>query len=291
MAEGSGVIRVGLCQVYTQEWDVEGNTVRTLGAIREAADQGAHLVITPECVLHGYGFTTGELHAETRACAQRVDGPIIAGFRHLAADSRIHLMLGFCELAEDERLHNTAAMIRPDGSIAWLYRKVHCRPFEADWAGSVFTPGDRFYVETVEYDGHTACVGAMICFDREVVESTRCLRALGAQFIACPLATDTYSLSTLPPQADNEMVTRVRAAENEVYIAVVNHAGRFNGGTFVVGPHGEVLLQMGADAEVRVVDIPIEQVTAQYHAHPLGWMGWGYRRPEVYRPYLDPNAL
>ncbi len=290
MADGNGVLRVGLCQVYTREWDVEGNTVRALDAVREAADRGANLVITPECVLHGYGFTTDDLHAETRACAQHVDGPIVAGFRELAACSRIHLVLGFCELADDGRLHNTAAMIRPDGSIAWLYRKVHCRPFEAEWAGAVFTPGDRFYVERFDCDGQTACVGAMICFDREVVESTRCLRALGAQFIACPLATNTEDLSALPVYADNELVTRVRAAENEVYIAVVNHAGRFNGGTFVIGPRGEVLLQMGADAEVQVVDIPFHQVATQYHADPLGWMGWGYRRPEVYRPYLDPQT-
>ena len=41
----------------------------------------------------------------------------------------------------------------------------------------------------------------------------------------------------------NELITRCRAAENELFIAVVNHARRFNGGSFLVGPTGEVLHQ------------------------------------------------
>jgi predicted amidohydrolase len=55
-------------------------------------------------------------------------------------------------------------------------------------------------------------------------------------------------------RADNEMITR-RAAENEVFIVVVNHAGRFNGGSFAVGPEGELYAQLGAEAEVRVLEV------------------------------------
>ena len=48
-------LQLGLCQVKTEAWDLEGNLQRTLNALEEAASQGAHLAITPECVFHGYG--------------------------------------------------------------------------------------------------------------------------------------------------------------------------------------------------------------------------------------------
>ena len=129
-------------------------------------------------------------------------------------------------------------------------------------------------------------VGVMICFDREIPESVRCLRAMGSYLIACPLATNTSDLSKFIDRADNEMITRCRAAENEVFIAVVNHAGRFNGGTFLVGPNGQMLHQMGTEAGVEVLDVPLGAVAEKFHSKPLGWMGWGYRRQSVYDRHL-----
>jgi predicted amidohydrolase len=122
----------------------------------------------------------------------------------------------------------------------------------------------------------------MICFDREIPETGRCLRAMGAQLVACPLACDTEPLDRHLDYAHNEMVTRCRAAENEVFIAVVNHSGRFNGGSFVVGPGGETVVQLGTEPEVRTVDLPVTGVSDVIHANAFGWMGWGYRKQEVY---------
>ena len=100
--------------------------------------------------------------------------------------------------------------------------------------------------------------------------------------ITCPLACDTESLTKHSSYAHNEMVTQCRAAENEVFFVVVNHAGRFNGGSFAVGPGGEPLVQLGKETEVRVIALPVVALQKQVHANASGWMGWGYRRPEVY---------
>ena len=59
-SRSEGALRVGLCQVRTAAWDLEGNTERALAAIREASDAGADLAITPECVFHGYGMLDDE---------------------------------------------------------------------------------------------------------------------------------------------------------------------------------------------------------------------------------------
>jgi len=258
-----------------------------LGALEEAAAGGAELAITPECVLHGYASTDSEGYPERMLeIAERLDGRNLGLLCAKARDLKLDVVVGFAERGEQDDIHNSAALISSEGDILTVYRKVHCRPFESIGHEGVFVPGDRFTVTERRFGDRSFRIGVMICFDREITESTRCLRSLGAELIACPLATDTTDMRRLNNRADNEMITRCRAAENEVFIVVVNHAGRFNGGSFVVGPEGELLHQMGAEPGVHVLDVPAGVVRRRFHSDALGWMGWGYRRPEVYRRYL-----
>jgi predicted amidohydrolase len=160
---------------------------------------------------------------------------------------------------------------------------MHCRTFEDMRFHGGFTPEESFRVVQLSIAGSTFNLGTMICFDREIPETVRCLRALGAELIACPLACDTFSLAKHFDFAENEGLTRVRAAENEVFIAVVNHAQRFNGGSFLVGPGGEALGQLGSAPAVEIFELPLQDLREKIHRDPYGWMGWGYRRPEVYQ--------
>ena len=280
-------LKVGLCQVYTEEWAVAANVERTLEAIDEAARLGAEIAVTPECVFHGYASNQApDYRARMLAAAEPLTGSNLQRVRDRARALGIYVLVGFAERGEGDRVHNTAALLSPTGDLVNVYRKVHCRPFEDISHDGAFTPGDTFSVNRLRFGERAFAVGTMICFDREIPESVRCLRALGAEIVLCPLATDTARLSEPQNGADNEMITRCRAAENEVFIVVVNHAGRFNGGSFVVGPLGECLHQMGAEAGVHVVDVPVGRVASEFHCDPLGWMGWGYRRSDVYRKYL-----
>ena len=279
-------IKVAMCQVHTEQWALEDNLGRTLAALHEAADLGADLAITPECVLHGYGDKSDDFEERMRAAAVPLDGEAIGAVRKTAKARRLDVVVGFAESFARLAEMMSRALVTRDGEIACVYRKVHCRGFEDATRDGLFSPGEEFYV--VDYTGHGGLnrLGLMICFDREVTESVRCLRSLGAEIIACPLATDTSDMANHGNCADNEMITRIRAAENEVFIVVVNHAGRFNGGSFAVGPGGELIRQMGAGPGVEVVALPIGVVPEKYHSKPLGWMGWGYRRQAVYGKYL-----
>jgi len=279
------VVRVAMCQVLTEEWALEDNFARTLAALEEAAAQGAELAITPECVIHGYGFEKADERGRVCELADTPDSPRIRRVRETARELGIDVVLGFAERGGDT-VYNAAAVISRDGELLDLYRKVHCRHFESIWQRGWFTPGDRFFAVERPCSEGLYNLGVMICFDREITETVRCLRALGSHLIACPLACDTEDMAHPGNHAENEMVTRVRAAENEVFIVVVNHAGRFNGGSFAVGPGGELLHQMGKEPGVVVLDVPVGAVRDGFHTKPLGWMGWGYRRPEVYDRYL-----
>lgn len=57
----------------------------------------------------------------------------------------------------------------------------------------------------------------------------------------------------------NDMLTRARAAEDETYIAVVNHSGLYNGGSFVAGPSGEWIIQMDERPGVVLAELDPER--------------------------------
>jgi predicted amidohydrolase len=279
-------LKVALCQVLTEPWETEANLGRALAGLQVAAERGAELAIMPECVLHGYAFEQEGDPRRVLDVAEPLDSSTIARLREAVRDLAMDVVFGFAE-REGERVFNSAAFISRAGEVLDVYRKVHCRDFEDVTRDGWFTPGDRFFALDRAYGQRTFRIGTIICFDREVTESVRCLRALGAQVVACPLACDTRSVLQYHARAENEMITRARAAENEVFIVVVNHAGRCNGGSFAVGPQGEVLHQMDAEPGIVVLDVPVGVVAERFHSRPLGWMGWGFRRPEVYARYLS----
>jgi predicted amidohydrolase len=288
---GCSTVKIGMCQVFTEEWAVEANIERTLEAIDLAARQGAEIAVTPECVFHGYPFDESNGKSESFrkklfSVAESPEGENLKLFREKARDKGIYVLVGFAEKGEGEVIHNTAALISPEGRYVYLYRKVHCRHFENINHWGYFTPGSDFYTADLQFNGKHFNVGTIICFDREIPESLRCIRSLGAELVLCPLATDTSDMTKYKNETDNEIITRVGSTCNELFIVVVNHAGRFNGGSFITGPKGELFCQMNDDPGVLTYDVPAGIISEEFHNKPLGWMGWGYRRPDIYKKYI-----
>jgi predicted amidohydrolase len=288
---GHPIVKIGMCQVYTEEWTVEANIKRTLEAIDKAADQGAEIAITPECVFHGYPIDNTKGKSETFRkklfdIAESPEGEHLQLFRDKAMEKGIHILVGFVEKGENSKIHNTAALISPEGKYLYIYRKVHCRHFENINHWGYFTPGNAFYSDGLKLKEGTFNAGTIICFDREIPETLRCVRALGAELVLCPLATNTSDATQYHNLADNESITRVGSANNEQFIIVVNHAGRFNGGSFITGPMGELLCQMNDQPGVLTIEVPVGVISHKFHKEPLGWMGWGYRRPDIYSKYM-----
>jgi N-carbamoylputrescine amidase len=284
-------LKIGMCQVYTEEWAIEANINRTLEAIDLAAKQGAEIAVTPECVIQGYPIDENKGKSESIkrrlfSVAETPDSRNLKLFKEKAIEKGIYILVGFVEKGEGELIHNTAALIAPDGQFVYLYRKVHCRNFENINHWGYFTPGDNFYSADLQFKEGRYNIGTIICFDREIPESLRCMRSLGAELVLCPLATDTSDMSVYKNETDNEIITRVQSTCNELFIVVVNHAGRFNGGSFITGPKGELLCQMNAEPGVLTYEVPLGAISEEFHNEPLGWMGWGYRRPEIYKKYI-----
>src|SRR5688572_12705167 len=95
-------LRVASCSVMPSKWDKTGNADKVERAVRNAAAQGAELIVTPEGVLEGYvenlviyekdPQTKEELTRRFNEMAEPVDGPYIARFRRLADELNVYLI-------------------------------------------------------------------------------------------------------------------------------------------------------------------------------------------------------
>src|ERR1700733_14593616 len=101
--------------------DLRANRILARDAIREAARQGAEVVILPELITSGYVFESPQ---EARSGAVASDHEILEEWASEAAAADLVLIAGFCELGEDGAVYNSAAALDATGLRA-VYRKLH----------------------------------------------------------------------------------------------------------------------------------------------------------------------
>ncbi|MGH8350141.1 MAG: nitrilase-related carbon-nitrogen hydrolase, partial [Pseudomonas sp.] len=163
---------VACCQLAPKIGDLAHNRTLTERAIRQAAFQGAQIVVLPELVQSGYLFADRD---EALNLAETVDGPTLHLWQALARELNLVIVGGFCERLPGDELANSAAMIDANGLRA-VYRKAHLWDAEKD----IFTAGDAPppVVETVH-----GRLGMLICYDLEFPEWVRLPALAGADLL------------------------------------------------------------------------------------------------------------
>nr|BFE59639.1 carbon-nitrogen hydrolase family protein [Dactylosporangium thailandense] len=219
-----------------------------IGAIGRGGAAGHELLVFPECALSGYLFDS-RAEAERRAIA--LGDRRVAHLVEACRRASVIAVVGFLESVGDV-LYNAAVTLGPDG-ILGIYRKQHLPYLGVD---RFVEPGLGDSPRVVETP--IGNIGVMICFDLRFPESARVLALQGADVIAMPTAW---------PQSATflaEHVTRVRALENLVYLAVADRADEENGVAFlgrsqVVSPAGEVLVDAGGAEGIFGADVHLAQ--------------------------------
>src|SRR5262245_52019687 len=115
-------MKIAAVQMTSTE-DVEKNLATALRLTSAAADDGAALVVLPECFAF-LGPEEGKLAiAETLPAG----GPILERFRALARSRNLEIVLGgFWEKGSDARkVKNACVHLKADGEVAAVYRKIH----------------------------------------------------------------------------------------------------------------------------------------------------------------------
>ena len=247
-------------RVMPERWDKQANLAKLERWTREAAQKGASLVVAPEGFLEGYVGNQASNPGLTRekyfGVGESIDGPLLARVRSLARELKIYLSLGFAERRED-RMYNSSVVFSPEGDVALRYSKSHTNddePFN--------TKGREFPVAETPLGRW----GALICFDRQLPETSRILAIKGAQLILVP----AYGMWG----ETNDVMMRTRALENSVWVMFV-HPRR----CLVIDPSGKVIASDDGGGD--------QVVTARMVLdNRIGRGPIRFRRPEIYEDLL-----
>ena len=277
------IVKVAGAQIDIGLADKTGNLDKTLTCCREAAENGARIVIFPELTLTGYNVDD---QAEIPPLAETVPGPATDEIRQICRDLDILVLFGLIEKDGDgSEFYNSAVLIDPDG-IAGIYRKIHMPYLGAD---RFLTPGNRPFRVCETRDGR---LGWIICYDGSFPECARVLALQGADMVA--LCTNW------PDDPDSacsrDYVSRARAVENHVYYLAVNRVGeeggvRFLGRSLFVDCDGTTLAEGSPDREeIIYADIDLERARNRrivFEAGKYEMDRLQQRRPEYYRPICE----
>jgi len=171
-------VRVAAVQCSSEFGDVAANTRKLTELVKQAAENGAKIVVLPEASITGYlsqDAKTNWLVAgrpiekayvgrDPAPVAEPVPGPSTRHFCQLAKDLKIYLTIPLVEVdftdgPEKPRYFNTLCLASPQGELVAHYRKLKPWAYaEKSWA----TDGNRG-LQT--FDTEYGRVGLAICFD------------------------------------------------------------------------------------------------------------------------------
>jgi predicted amidohydrolase len=266
------VTRIACQQLAPVLGDLAANREIALGAIREAVDDHADIVVLPELITSGYMFESPQ---EAAAVAIAPDHEILAEWAAQAAAANIVLAGGFCELGDDGKIYNSAAVFDATGLRA-VYRKLHLWDRER----FIFTPGSAL---PPVLDTSVGRVAVIICYDLEFPELTRSVALAGTQLLLVPTNWPLVPRpeGEHPPEA---MIAMAAARVNRMAVACADRLGRereqeWTGGTTIVGADGWVAAESRAPGLVAA-DVDLESALDKRlteHADVFA-----DRRPELY---------
>ena len=270
---------------------VEENLQHAEALVREAAANGAQIILLPElwerpyfCQQRRYDFYQYALPTE--------ENPAVQMGKRLAKELNIVLPISFFERDVNE-LYNSIACIDADGEILGVYRKTHIPDDHFYQEKFYFKPGNSgFTVFNTKYGR----VGIGICWDQWFPETARCLALNGAELLFYPTAIGSEPILDCDSMPHWRRVMQGHSAANMMPVVAANRIGLetvepcednagqqssllFYGSSFMTDGTGELVQDASRDKE--------EILYAEYDLAALAEdrLSWGLfrdRRPECY---------
>ncbi len=274
------MFKLALIQMRVEGGEKRANLSRAADRIRQAAKDGAHVVVLPEAM------TLGWTHSSARTEADEIpQGESCRVLREAARQHQVHVCSGLIERV-GSKIFNAAVLIDPRGNVILQHRKLN----ELEIGHDSYSLGDRLQVADTEFGR----IGLMICADGfargQVISRT--LGYMGAQIILSPSAW------AVPADHDNASEPYGKlwidnyspvACDFRMWIAGVSNVGWITDGpwngrkcigcSLVIGPAGEKVLHgpYGAEAEtILYVDVQLVPRPAQGEGWPRLWASQGY---------------
>lgn len=217
----------------------------------QAARQGARLVVFPEATMVRFG-------PDPREAAEQWSDRWLAALPEIAREHGVVLMVGIFVPSADGRVRNRVVVTDGSGVDAH-YDKVHL--FDA--------MGTRESAHTEAGNGQVVVdalgtrIGLATCYDVRFAEQFAALGREGAELVCLPTAW-----ADGPRKAEQwNLLVRARAMDAQAWVLGCDQAfdpdARLSfgvGRSLVSGPLGEVIAEAGADEDVLVAQIDLDEV-------------------------------
>ncbi len=276
--------RVAAIQMVCTD-DAEENRQRAMEKIRQAAAEGAKIILLPELFENLYFCKIQDPAWFDQACSWQ-EHPGRKEFEHLAKELEVVLPVSFFE-RDGQSCFNSIAIIDADGSTLGVYRKTHIPQGPGYEEKYYFSPGDcGLKVWKTAY----GTIGVGICWDQWFPEAARTMALMGADFLFYPTAIGSEPDDPDLDSSEHWMtVQRGHAGANMIPVITANRSGHetqgsvsldFYGSSFIAGPRAELTARAGRNSEeILYGDFDPDSLKRDRSA----WGIFRDRRPDCYK--------
>ena len=276
-------------------WDVQANIANAEKLVRQAAAQGAQIILIQELFETPY-FCQKPNADYTQLATPVEENPAILHFQKVAAELKVVLPISFFERAGRARF-NSIAIIDADGSNLGVYRKSHIPDGPGYHEKYYFNPGDTGFKV---WDTAYARIGVGICWDQWFPECARSMALMGAEVLFYPTAIGSEPHDASITSRDHwQRVQQGHAGANLMPLVASNRIGKeeqdgyditFYGSSFIADQFGRKVAELDEVEEgILVHRFDLDELEKVRTA----WGVFRDRRPNLYWPIatLDGETL
>lgn len=270
--------------------DVQENINKAEKMVREAADNGANIILLPELFERQY-FCQEKRYDYYDYALPLEKNPAVNRFKEVAKELGVVIPVSFYE-RDIDRLFNTVAMIDADGSVLGIYRKTHIPDDHFYQEKFYFTPGDTGFKV---FDTRFGCIGVGICWDQWFPETARCMAVQGAEMLLYPTAIGSEPILDVDSSGHWRRVMQGHAAANLIPVVAANRIGvetvepckenagqssslDFYGCSFIADATGDIIASAKQEETILYGEFDLDVLKEER----LSWGLFRDRRPETY---------
>lgn len=264
--------------------DLQANIDRTIALIREAAGQGAQ-VILPSELFQGIYFCTTQDERWFDEAWPAPEHPCVRALRPLARELKVVIPVSIFE-RDGPATYNSVVVLDHQGEILGVYRKSHIPDGPGYQEKYYFRPGDTGFKV---WDTVYGRIGVGICWDQWFPECARAMVLKGAEVLFYPTAIGSEphdaNLQTMEPW---RRVMQGHAVANVIPVVAANRVGAeqgygtpqtFYGNSFIADHRGDLVQSFGTTEQgvlVHTFDLDF------LRTHRSAWGFFRDRRTDLY---------
>jgi N-carbamoylputrescine amidase len=274
--------------------DMTANIAKTADFIREAAAQGAQVILPSELFQGPYFCVAQEERWFATAYPWR-EHPAVTALAPLAGELGVVLPISIFE-REGPHYFNSLVMVDADGSLMGVYRKSHIPDGPGYMEKYYFRPGDTGFKV---WDTRFGRIGVGICWDQWYPECARAMALMGAEVLFYPTAIGSEphdpSLDTAAPW---RRAMQGHAVSNVIPVVGANRTGfepwdgypnggqQFYGSSFIADHRGDLVAALGREDEgVMKATFDLDFL----NTHRAAWGFFRDRRTDLYGGLVGPR--